>query len=284
MLRAVAFRDESPEAQVHGWLQEMDELLAELRSGNHAYSVWRLVEAADFAASVLRPRLAGDEAAAPLVETFLELVWQRRLAIVRNQTMERHLTALVTAVRDCVETPGWPPQPVAIAGEHNVNDDLRAMNGTIHAAIDDHLAHHLMALTALDFEAAGRAWALLIAELHAHADTEDRLVVPCYERLGRHRPGGQPEMFTAEHNGIRRLLGKLEAQQQRLVEQADVRRAMVDGLDRYLMLRHLLEHHTLREQNILYRHLEAEADPETLGRLRAALVEARPWQLLAAAG
>lgn len=282
MLRTVAFETETVGRQIQRWLVEMDELLAELRAGNHCYAVWRMVEAADFGSSVLRPCLLPEPAAVKRLDDFVDLVWRRRLALVTNDAVQARLAELLVTVRDHAGRAGWPDRLPVIAEEQAVSQSLRDTNGAIHAAIDDHLARHLVALTALDFGAAGAAWEWLKAELHAHADTEDELVVPLYDQFGEHRPGGQPAMFTAEHNGIRRLLGKLEAQEESLRQQCDVRRAVVDGLDRYLMLRHLLEHHTLREQNILYRELEARLDAATLGRLRTALVEARPWGLLGA--
>lgn len=284
MLRAVAFETETVSQQVQRWLAEMDELLDELRAGHHTYAVRRMAEAADFGLRVLRPCLLDELATIEQLDAFLDLVWRRRLALVTNETVQARLAELLVTVRDRDRRAGWPEQPPVTAEEQDVSQSLRDTNGAIHAAIDDHLARHLTALTALDFAAASAAWELLTAELHAHADTEDELVVPLYDQLGHTRPGGQPAMFLAEHNGIRRLLGKLAAQQASLRGQRDVRRAVVDGLDRYLMLRHLLEHHTLREQNILYHELEAHTDEATLGRLRTALVEARPWRLLEANG
>jgi hypothetical protein len=53
-----------------------------------------------------------------------------------------------------------------------------------------------------------------------------------------------------------------------------VRRNVIFILDRYMRFRHLFEHHTLREQNLLYPTLESRADTATQAAIRDALLRA----------
>lgn len=280
MLRAMSWRDETVAERVEVWLTEADDLVYELESGNHAYAVWRMVEGSDFVAQVLRPCLQAEAAEVAALDAYVELVWKRKLALAKNQEVQVALASLAGAVRHHGATYGWPLRPPSPDEEESVQTTIRDTNGEIHDAIDDHLARHMMALCALDFAEAARTWELLKAEFNAHGDAEDEHVVPFYESLGEFPPGGQPMMFTAEHNGIRRLMLKIEIQQEELRQQRDVRRKIVDSLDRYLMLRHLLEHHSLREQNILYPQLIKTVAVEKLEEFRQLLIDARPWQLL----
>jgi len=54
-----------------------------------------------------------------------------------------------------------------------------------------------------------------------------------------------------------------------------LRRRTVVSLDRYLLFRHLIVHHTLREQNIFYPTLDEKASEKEKQSIAEALTEAQ---------
>jgi hemerythrin-like domain-containing protein len=87
-------------------------------------------------------------------------------------------------------------------------------------------------------------------------DAEETFILPLYrERVGRIL-GGDPEFFTLEHRNILRNLVTAKESLRRLAADPRAgRRQAHEFLDQEGMLLHLLEHHDLREKNVLYPRL-----------------------------
>ena len=154
---------------------------------------------------------------------------------------------------------------------------LTDLNGQIHAWLDDLLLQHLEALTALNLNEAKELWRQFADALLAHAQAEDSVALPVYERLGNFPEGGQPSLFDAEHKGIERMLRSLTQRLESLSpDDPSLRRRIVVNLDRYTLFRHLIEHHTLREQNIFYPLLDEKVDADEKERIKAALQNSIP--------
>jgi len=153
---------------------------------------------------------------------------------------------------------------------------LTDLNGRIHAWLDELLLRHLESLTALDLPSARELWLRFSDALLKHARAEDEVALPVYERLGEFPEGGHPSLFFAEHKGIERMLKSLTNRLESL-SPADpsLRRKVLVSLDKYMLFRHLIEHHTLREQNILYPLLDEKASGAEKESIAKALSEAQ---------
>ena len=133
----------------------------------------------------------------------------------------------------------------------------------VHGRLREQLAVHRDYVVGLEF---GRALEELEAferELRAHMDDEERLILPVYrERVGAVR-GGDAEMFSLEHRNILRNLETAKEALRRLAATSGAgRRQAHEFLDAEGMLLHLIEHHDLREKNILYPKLDEALTPE----------------------
>jgi hypothetical protein len=152
---------------------------------------------------------------------------------------------------------------------------LIELNGRVHAHLDELMLQHLEQLTALDLPAAQTTWQQLVQALSAHAESEDTTALPAYEQIGEFLEGGKPLLFAAEHEGLHKMIELLNEDLSRLSpDDPQARRKLIFILDRYMRFRHLFEHHTLREQNLLYPALESRADTATQAAIRDALLRA----------
>lgn len=157
---------------------------------------------------------------------------------------------------------------------------LTELNGHIHAWLDDLLLQHLEALTALDLTKANDLWQKFSDGLLKHAQAEDEFALPVYERLGKFPEGGHPSMFHAEHKGIERMLNSLTKRLKSFSPtELSLRHKIVVNLDKYVLFRHLIEHHTLREQNIFYPILDEKANGNEKASIAKALSEAKEMKL-----
>jgi hemerythrin-like domain-containing protein len=161
---------------------------------------------------------------------------------------------------------------------------LTEFNTHVHAHLDELLLQHLEALTALDLDAARATWQQLVQILEAHTDAEDATALRVYQQLGDFPDGGKPAMFDAEHQSLHKLIRLLTEDLSRLSPSDPLlRRKMVLTLRRYTTFRDLFEHHTLREQNLLYPILEAQTHEQTQAVLRDALQKAFDCQQISVA-
>jgi hemerythrin-like domain-containing protein len=86
---------------------------------------------------------------------------------------------------------------------------------------------------------------------------EEELLIPVYAERAGAIPGGAPALFFAEHAKMLQLLEQFRQQLGLLMERPPhLKRQALQLLDREYMFKHLVEHHDLREQNILYPTLD----------------------------
>lgn len=138
----------------------------------------------------------------------------------------------------------------------------------VHAGLRELLARHRDLIVGLEWRAALEALALFERELRAHMDFEERRVLPLYaERVG-HVPGGDPEFFRLEHRNLLKNLDEAEEALRSLAADPKAgRRQAHEFLEKESMVLHLLEHHDLREKNILYPKLDAALTAEERSEL-----------------
>jgi hypothetical protein len=137
-----------------------------------------------------------------------------------------------------------------------VRSFLELLNVHVHLA--EHFAVHRDFVVGLEF---GRALSELEEyerELRAHMADEEVHLLPVYrERAGR-IVGGDPELFLLEHRNILRGLETAKESLRKLASSPTAgRRQAHEFLDGEYLLHHLIEHHDLREKNILYPTLDS---------------------------
>jgi hemerythrin-like domain-containing protein len=128
-----------------------------------------------------------------------------------------------------------------------------------HGGLDALFLRHQEALLTRDLFLARRLLEGYETELRAHMQFEEERLLPLYRRAGP-IPGGGAALFIAEH---RKMLQFLERFHQMLHEMHDssprLGREILALLDAQCQFKHLVEHHDLREQNILYPALDRVA-------------------------
>ncbi len=149
---------------------------------------------------------------------------------------------------------------------------LNDLNTRIHAQLDEQLLATLEAATALELQHFEARWSAFEAALEEHKELEDREVFPLYAALeGPYPRGGSPELLAADHTSIEKALAPCRRAVAHLLATpaAHLRRELVLVLERFLRLRGILEHHTLREERFLYPALDASLDQERSAALFA---------------
>jgi hemerythrin superfamily protein len=141
-----------------------------------------------------------------------------------------------------------------------------------HKALDALLLEHQEALVGLEIERARERFETFREALLAHMRHEDERILPRYALLPRVRGGGV-ELFSGEHRKIRELLDEVSGLVRALDRRApSARREVVHAFDRTALLKGLLEHHDLREGQILYPRLDEATSEEE----KRALLEGVP--------
>lgn len=234
-----------------------------------------------------------------LAEQLMEIAWKRQLGAATSAQAQTVLKTFRWRLLDHLarEDGSLPPllmQTLSVDEDerllrrwqsHRLTEatptgSLTELNGRIHAWLDDLLLEHLEALVALNLTEARRLWQRFAEALLKHAEVEDSVALPVYERLGAFPEGGQPSLLAAEHKGIERMLKTLTRRLEALSPtDPALRRKVVVGLDRYMLFRHLIEHHTLREQNIFYPLLDEKARADEKARIAQALTDAQSGAL-----
>lgn len=152
-------------------------------------------------------------------------------------------------------------------------ESLLALVALFHREIDDTLLLHQEALLLADHALASEAFALVQAQLHAHIEVEDRLLLPLAPRV---RERFAPGVYAAEHG---KILDLLDATARRLatLDIAD-RRAVIALLDHERVLKNVVEHHETREEQGLLPGLDAGLTPAEHASLLAAM--AADWYVV----
>lgn len=232
-----------------------------------------------------------------LISQIAELAWKRQLGVATNTQVQELLKTFRWRLLDHLAREEGSLLPLLSqnltvdeetkllqkwaelkAGKPSQAVGLTDLNGKIHALLDELLLRHLEALTALRLNEAKEVWGKFADALLSHARAEDEVALPIYSRFGILPEGGKPSLFDAEHKGIERMLKSLTQLLDELSpNEPSLRRKVVTSLDKYMLFRHLIEHHTLREQNIFYPILDERASAEEKQRVSEALEENMPF-------
>jgi iron-sulfur cluster repair protein YtfE (RIC family) len=138
------------------------------------------------------------------------------------------------------------------------NDTLKTVNESVHMQIDGDLLSVLERLTELDWAGLKTTWSRFEQRLLAHMELEERDVFPVYAAFSEFERGGAPEIFEGDHASIMKVLNACREALEALEGVCrDERREMVLRLGPFVRLRNVLEHHTLREEQMLYPRLDA---------------------------
>jgi hemerythrin-like domain-containing protein len=140
----------------------------------------------------------------------------------------------------------------------------------VHAELHELFAVHRDYVVGLEFGRALEALERFEAELRRHMAVEEQHILPLYERRVGHVLGGDPQFFYLEHKNILRNIDSAKEELRRLAADPQAgRRQAHEFIDKEGILRHLLEHHDLRERNVLYPKLDEVLSAEE----RATLLE-----------
>jgi hemerythrin-like domain-containing protein len=130
-----------------------------------------------------------------------------------------------------------------------------------HSQLDELFAQHQEALVERDVDVARQTLRRYHQGLQIHMDDEENVVLPLLEQL-EPVPGGSPKMFRDEHRKLSELLGVLLQQVEALDPETLTPRRVVELLDEEHRYKGLVEHHHLREHNLLFPRLDAETPEE----------------------
>ena len=127
---------------------------------------------------------------------------------------------------------------------------------------------HQAALLKRDFNSCRSLWTEYKRHLLVHMREEEELLIPLYAARAAPIRGGGAELFSQEHAKIREWQGRLELRISRLGAGTDAK-DLIALLDDEALYKKFIEHHSLREDRILYPELERVVDPkERSGLLR----------------
>jgi hemerythrin superfamily protein len=141
-----------------------------------------------------------------------------------------------------------------------------------HERLDALFAEHREALVGLDLDRAKERLEVWSRALFAHMEHEEKKILPRYALLPKVRGGGV-DFFLGEHQRLRERIAEVKERLDPLDPTTPgLKTRVVDLFDRLALLRGILEHHDLRERQLLYPRLdEATTEDE-----RRALLEGAP--------
>ena len=94
--------------------------------------------------------------------------------------------------------------------------------------------------------------------IRGHIREEEEEMLPIYDERAGLMHGGDPDLFRMEHRKIERFLDEIRGRLTDLA--AGDLRGRIALIEREQMLKEILHHHDLREQNILYPELDRVTD------------------------
>lgn len=126
----------------------------------------------------------------------------------------------------------------------------------LHERITEMFLVHQEALLALDVELALSRLKRFESELRDHMRVEEDLLLPVYARAGRIQ-GGPLEFYTGEHKRMIEFLERFTERLERLKQDpTNLKREIIELFDEQALFKHLMQHHDMREENILYPTLD----------------------------
>lgn len=146
------------------------------------------------------------------------------------------------------------------------DDDLRDAMMGLHDGLAETFFAHQTALLDRDFARAASELARYRERLFAHAQDEERLVLPRYRELGGDDGDAPTRLFLGEHDKLRAFVEDFVARVAALQARPDDAR-LLELLDREATFKNLVLHHDLRERNALYPFLAARLDRAEQARI-----------------
>ncbi len=149
---------------------------------------------------------------------------------------------------------------------------------TLHEQLVELFLDHQDALLSVDVPTALARLDRYERLLLDHMRVEEDRWLPLYaERAGR-PPGGPIELFLGEHRKMRAFLERFRETLGRIASEDEkmARRSVLALFDRQAMYKHLVEHHDLREKNVLYPWLDRVTSADERAALLADESERQP--------
>lgn len=130
----------------------------------------------------------------------------------------------------------------------------------VHGELDEIFLRHQEAMIAVRLSEANELLDRFEERLRVHMRHEEDLLLPIYEaRRDRENPmkGVGADVYILEHKKMLELLAKIRDCLRDLVAPGNpAPRDVIDLLDRECTFKHLVEHHNMREHNVLYAELD----------------------------
>lgn len=147
----------------------------------------------------------------------------------------------------------------------------------VHRQFEELFFQHQTALFEKDFKEAQRLILEYERVLFFHAREEEEILLPFYRDKAENIRGGDPDLFLAEHKKLQEWLNRLKIRIHRLCAFESDLKALFVLMDDEAYFKKYMEHHTLREDRILYPELErvipGEQKPHILRLLSFNLVD-----------
>ncbi len=135
---------------------------------------------------------------------------------------------------------------------------------SFHRQLDEEFLSHQEAVLSLDINRAIKTLKRYEAQLLTHMQDEEQLLIPIYQTRTGTIPGGGVELFLGEHKKMRVFITEFHEalRGMRAQPESRLKRSIIALMDRQTMYKSLVEHHGLREKNVLYPWLDRVASEE----------------------
>ncbi|MBI4232342.1 DUF59 domain-containing protein [Candidatus Peregrinibacteria bacterium] len=136
----------------------------------------------------------------------------------------------------------------------------------VHDNLDEIFISHQISLLELNLEKAKEFLGEFERMIKIHMQHEDALF-PVFQRAGKIEGGGE-ELFVGEHKKMLEFLARFKEAINKLnVTSPTIKKEIIKFLDDEALFKHLVEHHSLREENVLYPVLDKVTTPEEREKL-----------------
>jgi iron-sulfur cluster repair protein YtfE (RIC family) len=156
----------------------------------------------------------------------------------------------------------------------------------IHQELDALFFRHQVAILKADWPQAGLPLKIYEEALMSHLKEEEDILLPLYRERVTPIRGGDPEIFIQEHQKVDEWLKRIRLRISRLVPLPPPK-DVIALLDDEAHFKKFMEHHSLREDRILYPELErvtSESEKFSLCRLLTFSVNAFADEMKAEGG
>jgi len=135
------------------------------------------------------------------------------------------------------------------------NRSLSDLN-QVHQELDDLFFRHQVAVLQCDGPKARDLLAAFERGSAVHMREENEILLPLYRERAASIRGGDTAVFLGEHDKMAEWLGRLKLRLARFPPAGPLPKDVLELLDDEAHFKKFLEHHTLREDRILYPELE----------------------------